>query len=70
VRAQLRSSPGARSRDPVALGEPDLPAPASSISDAPCDKSTRRANHFGFSEIMSSPGIKNILLSFSRKSPA
>jgi hypothetical protein len=30
----------------------------------------RRANHFGFSEIVSSPGIKNIPLSFSPKSAA
>jgi len=30
----------------------------------------RRANQFGFSEIPSSPGIKNILLSFSGKSAA
>src|SRR5215213_7280567 len=35
-----------------------------------CDTMARRANHFGFSEIVSSPGIKNIPLSFSRKSAA
>jgi hypothetical protein len=29
---------------------------------------TRRANHFGFSEIVSSPGIKNISLSSPGKS--
>src|SRR5882672_10175050 len=34
-----------------------------------CDKATRRANHFGFSEIVSSPGIKNILLFLTGKSP-
>jgi len=33
-----------------------------------CDKSTRRANHFGFSEIVSSPGIKNISLNPPGKS--
>jgi hypothetical protein len=32
------------------------------------DKLTRRANHFCFSEIVSSPGIKNIPLSPSGKS--
>src|SRR6478672_934876 len=32
------------------------------------DKLTRRANHFGFSEVLSSPGIKNISLSPSGKS--
>jgi hypothetical protein len=37
---------------------------------AACDQLARRANHFGFSEIASSPRIKNILLSFSRKSSA
>jgi hypothetical protein len=34
------------------------------------DKLTRRANHFGFSEIMASPRIKNILLSPPGKSRA
>ena len=34
------------------------------------DKLTRRANHFGFSEVMSSPGIKNISLSPPGKSRA
>jgi hypothetical protein len=29
---------------------------------SPCDKSTRRANHFGFSEMLSSPRIENIPL--------
>jgi len=29
-----------------------------------------RTNHFGFSEIVSSPGLKNILLPFSPKSVA
>ena len=33
-------------------------------------KLTRRANHFGFSEVMSSPGIKNISLSPTGKSRA
>jgi len=33
---------------------------ASIILRGTCDKSTRRANHFGLSEIVSSPGIKNI----------
>jgi hypothetical protein len=34
------------------------------IKSAPlgCGKSTRRANHFGLSEIVSSPEIKNILV--------
>jgi hypothetical protein len=35
-----------------------------------CDKSTRRANHFRFSEMTSSPEIKNIPLSPSGKSAA
>jgi len=35
---------------------------ASSVPMRRCDKSTRRANHFWFSEIVSSPRIKNILL--------
>jgi hypothetical protein len=33
-----------------------------------CDKSTRRANHFGLSEIVSSPGIKNISVFSAAKS--
>src|SRR4051794_36661533 len=33
-----------------------------------CDKTTRRANHFGFSEFMSSPRIKNISPDTSGKS--
>jgi hypothetical protein len=33
-----------------------------------CDKTTRRANQFGLSEIVSSPGIKNIPLAPSGKS--
>jgi hypothetical protein len=35
---------------------------ASAISRAACDKSTRRANHFRFTEIVSSLEIKNISL--------
>jgi hypothetical protein len=44
------------------------PDPSGNISPSVfrCDKLTRRANHLGFSEIMSSPGIKNISIVPSR----
>jgi hypothetical protein len=48
----------------------DLLCAQAQFHPAACDTMARRANHFGFSEIMSSPGIKNIPLSFSRKSVA
>jgi hypothetical protein len=48
----------------------DLLRAQAQLRAAACDKSTRRANHFRFSEIESSPGIKNIPLSVSPKSVA
>ena len=42
----------------------DLLRAQAQLCAAACDKSTRPANHFGLSEIMSSSGIKNIVLSF------
>src|SRR5216684_1571881 len=48
----------------------DLPPVASQIRALSCDKSTRRANHFWFPEIVSSPKIKNISLPPSGKSVA
>jgi hypothetical protein len=49
----------------AALGVPqpgptDLPAMANQIFAFGCGKSTRRANHFGLSETVSSPFCKNI----------
>jgi hypothetical protein len=41
-------------------GSSDLPAMANQIFALGCGKSTRRANHFGFSEMVSSPFCKNI----------
>jgi hypothetical protein len=40
---------------------------ASGILLASCDKVARRANHFGFSEVISSPRIKNKSLAKSGK---
>jgi hypothetical protein len=38
----------------------DLPPRQIKSGHVGCGKSTRRANHFGLSEIVSSPEIKNI----------
>jgi len=59
--ASMTRNPAFRRPDAIILAE---------ICDLSRDKLTRRANHFGFSEIMSSPGIKNISLSPSGKSRA
>ena len=48
----------------------DLPTPTNHISPEARDKVTRRANHFRFSEIVSSPSAKNIPLVTSGKSLA
>ena len=44
--------------------------PGAQLQVASRDQLAQRANHFGFSEIVSSPGIKNIVLSFAPKSVA
>src|SRR6478672_4177641 len=43
---------------------------ANQILASGCGKSTRRANHFGFSEMVSSPKIKNISVFVQPKSDA
>jgi hypothetical protein len=48
----------------------DLLSRASATSAALCDKLARPANQFGFSEIASTPGIKNIPLPSQGKSAA
>src|SRR5258705_5124913 len=48
----------------------DLPAMANQIRALGCGKSTRRANHFRFSETVSSPEIKNIFVFVLPKSAA
>jgi hypothetical protein len=82
--AQVRDTPmsGYRTcRTPqVCIAQRSLAATASIARLALCiaawsgafsrDKLTRRANHFGFSEVLSSPGIKNISLSPPGKSGA
>ena len=59
--ASMTRNPAFRRPDAIILAE---------ICDLSRDKLTRRANHFGFSEIMSSPRIKNISLSPPGKSKA